>query len=205
MFLESMVAVGHLLWTEGCAIARECARVCKSVQECALGLGDITLQTPKLSPSALLIYHIVIVCFSLMCDCSMCIAHAHPHCASIIVARLRASLLSSGWSTSTVLARPLPPQGTQPIFLGRGTRTANIFSWEPSDCEPQFSEASEISGTQHIGDTTYWWHNISGTQHVGNTTYQGHNISVPQHIGDTTYLFCLFVHHHMGIIRMQIL
>ena len=35
MFLESMVAVGHLLWTEGCAIA----------QECAIGLGDITLQT----------------------------------------------------------------------------------------------------------------------------------------------------------------
>ena len=66
MFLESMVAVGHLLWTEGCAIA----------QECAIGLGDITLQTPKLSPSALLIYHIVIVivivCFSLKCDCSMC-------------------------------------------------------------------------------------------------------------------------------------
>ena len=64
MFLESIVAVGHLLWTEECAIA----------QECAIGLGDI--QTPKLSPSALLIYHIVIVivivCFSLMCDCSMC-------------------------------------------------------------------------------------------------------------------------------------
>ena len=62
VFFRMFVAVGHLLWTEGCAIA--------IAQECAIGLGDI--QTPKLSPSALLIYHIVIVCFSLMYDCSMC-------------------------------------------------------------------------------------------------------------------------------------
>ena len=105
-------------------------------------------------------------------------------CFSPMCKQRVASLLSSGccWSTSTVLARPLPPQGTQPIFLGRGTRTANIFSWEPSDCEPQFSEASEISGTQHIGDITYLGHNMSGTQHIRGITYRCHNISGTQHI-----------------------
>ena len=134
-----MVAVSHLLWKEGCSIAYMKALEAAELHNCRLS-SHMPHQSTRVNWCKLTFF--TFVCFSPMCKQRV------------------ASLLSSGWcwSTSTVLARPLPPQGTQPIFLGRRTRTANIFSWEPRDGCSQFSEIScvpDIPDIGNIGDTRY--------------------------------------------------
>ena len=57
---------------------------------------------------------------------------------------LQSVCASSSWlrgslSTSPSEARPLPPQGTQPIFLGSQLHTANIFSHEDTSTNPSVS------------------------------------------------------------------
>ena len=77
-----------------------------------------------------------------------------PKCLQSVCA---SSWLRGSLSTSPSEARPLPPQGTQPIFLGSQLHRANIFSHEDTSTNPSVS----LSVKKATEKNSRFWHIFS--------------------------------------------